>query len=56
MAEEDGLAVDVPGYEVAMEAAREKSRAGMYGSHSSLAQAEGLCVLLKACSRPSSAR
>lgn len=28
MAEEDGLAVDVPGYEVAMEAAREKSRAG----------------------------
>ena len=28
MAEEDGLAVDVPGYEAAMEAAREKSRAG----------------------------
>jgi len=28
MAEEDGLAVDVPGYGAAMEAAREKSRAG----------------------------
>ena len=28
MAEEDGLSVDVPGYEAAMEAAREKSRAG----------------------------
>ena len=28
MAEEDGLLVDVPGYEVAMLAAREKSRAG----------------------------
>ena len=31
MAEEDGLEVDVPGYEVAMEAAREKSRAGEDG-------------------------
>ena len=28
MAEEDGLAVDMPGYQAAMEAAREKSRAG----------------------------
>jgi alanyl-tRNA synthetase len=32
MAEEDGLAVDVPGYEAAMEAAREKSRAGVTGA------------------------
>ena len=32
MAEEDGLAVDVPGYEAAMEAAREKSRAGNPGA------------------------
>lgn len=28
MAEEDGLEVDGPGYEAAMQAAREKSRAG----------------------------
>lgn len=28
MAEEDGLQVDMPGYQAAMEAAREKSRAG----------------------------
>ena len=28
MAEEDGLEVDMPGYQVAMDAARERSRAG----------------------------
>jgi len=42
MAEEDGLEVDVPGYGAAMEAAREKSRAG---AHCAWCTTDRLCGL-----------